>query len=155
MTADQLFSILNLITAAAWLPLVLLPRVRWTSTLLPVVVPLLLAVIYVVLVAATLGRSEGGFSSLAGVRTLFDNSWMLLAGWTHYLAFDLFIGGWELRDAQRRGIPHLLIVPALVLTFFLGPAGLLLYLATRWLASGITAQTKPAAAAAAIHDREE
>ena len=133
MTAEQLFSILNLMAVAAWLPLVFLPRVRWTATLLPVVVPLLLAVIYVVLVAATLPRSEGGFSSLAGVRALFDNPWALLAGWTHYLAFDLFIGGWEVRDAQRRGIPHLLIVPALVLTFLFGPAGLLLYLAIRKL----------------------
>jgi ABA DEFICIENT 4-like len=132
MTAEQLFSILNLMTMAAWLPMVFLPRVRWTSTILPVVMPLLLAVVYVVLVAATLGRSEGGFSSLAGVRALFDNPWALLAGWTHYLAFDLFIGGWEVRDAQQRSIPHLLIVPALVLTFLLGPAGLLLYLAIRW-----------------------
>jgi hypothetical protein len=135
MTADQLFSILNMLAMAAWLPLVFLPRVRWTSTHLPVVVPALLAVVYAVLVAATLSRAEAGFSSLAGVRALFDNPWMLLAGWTHYLAFDLFIGGWEVRDAQRRGVPHLLIVPALVLTFLLGPAGLLLYLTTRSFAS--------------------
>jgi Domain of unknown function (DUF4281) len=136
MTAEQLFPILNLMTAVAWLPLVFLPRVRWTRTLLPLVMPLLLALIYVVLIAGTLTRSEGGFSSLAGVRALFDNSWVLLAGWTHYLAFDLFIGGWEVRDAQRRGIPHLLIVPALMLTFLLGPAGLLLYFAIRWFAGG-------------------
>lgn len=143
MTAEQLFSILNLMTVAAWLPLVCLPRVRWTSTLLPVAMPLLLAVIYVVLVGATLPRSDGGFSSLAGVRALFDNPWTLLAGWTHYLAFDLFIGGWEVRDAQRRGIRHLLIVPALVLTFLLGPAGLLLYLATRWFVPGKRGPTVP------------
>jgi hypothetical protein len=134
MTPDQLFSILNLIAMAAWLPLVCLPRVRWTSTLLPVVVPSLLAAIYVVLVAVTLPGSRGGFSSLAGVSALFDNRWALLAGWTHYLAFDLFIGGWEVRDAQTRGVRHLLVVPALVLTFFFGPAGLLLYLAIRWWA---------------------
>src|SRR5687767_2555478 len=134
MTAERLFSILTLMTIAAWLRLVFLPRVRWTSPVVPVVLPFLLAVIYVVLVAATLPRSEGGFSSLAGVRALFDNPWALLAGWTHYLAFDLFIGGWEVRDAQRRGIPHLLVVPALVLTFLLRPAGLLLYLAIRWFA---------------------
>lgn len=132
MTAEQLFSILNMITIAAWLLLVFLPRLRWTATVVPIVMPALLAVIYVVLVAATLGRGEGGFSSLAGVRALFDNPWALLAGWTHYLAFDLFIGGWEVRDAQQRGIRHLLIVPALVLTFLLGPAGLLLYLTIRW-----------------------
>jgi hypothetical protein len=131
MTADQLFSILNLMTMAAWLPLVFLPRVRWTSTHLPVVMPLVLAVVYAVLVAVTFPRSEGGFSSLAGVRVLFDDPWALLAGWTHYLAFDLFIGGWEVRDAQSRGIPHPVVVPALVLTFLFGPAGLLLYLAVR------------------------
>jgi ABA4-like protein len=134
MTAEQLFSILNLVTMAAWLPLVFLPRVRWATTVVPVVMPCLLAVIYVVLVAATMPRSEGGFSSLAGVRALFDNPWALVAGWTHYLAFDLFVGGWEVRDAQQRGIPHLLVVPALVLTFLFGPAGLLFYLAIRWFA---------------------
>jgi hypothetical protein len=130
MTADGLFSFLNLVAMAAWLPLVFLPRWRWATTL-PVVVPLLLAVVYVVLVIATLPASEGGFSSLAGVGALFANPWTLLAGWTHYLAFDLFIGGWEVRDAQSHGIPHLLVVPALVLTFLLGPAGLLLYFAIR------------------------
>ena len=151
MTADQLFSVLNLMTLAAWLPLVFLPRLRWTRTRLPVVMPLLLAAIYVVLVAATLARSEGGFSSLTGVRTLFDNPWVLLAGWTHYLAFDLFIGGWEARDAERRGIPHVLIVPALVLTFLLGPAGLLLYLTIRRFAPGQEAPNLPAAAGV-LHD---
>jgi len=134
MTAEQLFSTLNLIAVAGWLLLVFLPRVRWTSTVVPVVMPSLFAAVYVVLIAATLTRSEGGFSSLASVRTLFDNPWLLLAGWTHYLAFDLFVGGWEVRDAQRHGISHLLIVPALVLTFVFGPAGLLLYLAIRWFA---------------------
>ena len=143
MTADQLFSILNLITMAAWLPLVFLPRVRWTSTHLPVVMPLLLAVVYVVLIAATLTRSEGGFSSLAGVKALFENPWVLLAGWTHYLAFDLFIGGWEVRDAQQRGVPHLLTVPALILTFLLGPAGLLVYMATRRFAGDKGVRTFP------------
>jgi hypothetical protein len=132
MAAEQLFSILNLMAMAAWLLLVCLPRVRWTSTVVPVVVPVLLAVVYVALVITTLPGSNGSFSSLAGVRALFDNPWALLAGWAHYLAFDLFIGGWQVRDAQRRGIPHLLIVPALILTFLLGPAGLLLYLLIRW-----------------------
>ena len=131
MTAEQVFSILNLIAVAGWLLLVFLPRVRWVATIVPVAVPALLAVVYVVLVVVFLPGSEGGFSSLASVGTLFDNPWTLLAGWTHYLAFDLFIGGWELRDAQAHGIRHLVVVPALVLTFLLGPAGLLLYLAIR------------------------
>src|SRR5215510_14810627 len=116
MTAEQLFSILNPMALTAWLLLVFLPRVRWTHTIVPVVIPCLLAAIYVALVAMKLPGSEGGFSSLSEVKALFDNPWLLLAGWAHYLAFDLFIGGWEARDAHRRGIPHLLIVPALILT---------------------------------------
>ena len=147
MTAEDLFSMLNLLAMAAWLPLVLLPRARWASTHLPVAVPLLLAAIYVALVASARWPSDGGFSSLAGVSALFDDRRMLLAGWTHYLAFDLFIGGWQVRDARRRGIPHLLVVPALLLTFLLGPAGLLLYLVTRRLAPGRGAPALPAAPA--------
>ena len=139
MTADQLFSILNLLTAAAWLPLLFLPRVRWTATVLPVVGPSLLAVVYTVVVAAKMPGSEGGFSTLADVGLLFDDPWMLLAGWTHYLAFDLFIGGWEVRDAQARGVPHLFVVPALVLTFLFGPAGLLVYLMIRKFAASPSA----------------
>jgi hypothetical protein len=135
MTAERLFSLLNLITMAAWLPLVFLPGARWTATVVPVAIPCLLAAVYVVLIVAVLPGSEGGFSSLAGVDALFDNPWALLAGWTHYLAFDLFIGGWEVRDARQRSVPHLLVVPALVLTFLVGPAGLLLYLAIRRFAA--------------------
>ena len=62
------------------------------------------------------------------MRRLFGDEALLLAGWVHYLAFDLFVGSWEVRDAQRLGIPHLLVVPCLVLTFLFGPVGLLLYL---------------------------
>ena len=135
MTAERLFSILNLIAIAGWLPLVFLPRARWATAVVPLVLPCLFGVIYVVLVAASLPWGEGGFSSLAGVGALFENPWALLAGWAHYLAFDLFIGGWQVRDARERGIPHLFVVPALLLTFLFGPAGLLLYLVVRRYAS--------------------
>ena len=111
-------------------------RARWATSIVPVVIPLILALVYTALVIWALPRSEGGFSSLASVSALFENPWALLAGWAHYLAFDLFIGGWEVRDAQQRGIPHLLMVPVLVLTFLLGPGGFLLYLLIRSLSPG-------------------
>jgi len=55
----------------------------------------------------------------------------VLAGWVHYLAFDLFIGCWIVLDAQERHIKHLLLVPCLGLTFMFGPVGLLLYFILR------------------------
>lgn len=131
MTPELVFSIVNLFAMAAWLPMLVHPRARWTSTIVPIAAPALLAVVYTALIVMVLGRTDGGFSSLAQVQALFSDPWALLAGWVHYLAFDLFVGGWVVRDARSRGIRHLVIVPALVLTFLLGPAGLLLYLAIR------------------------
>ena len=49
------------------------------------------------------------------------------------LAFDLFVGAWEVRIARRDGIAHLAIVPSLILTSMIGPAGLLVFTVTRQL----------------------
>jgi hypothetical protein len=103
----------------------------------------LFAVLYIGLIASTFGRVDGGFSTLAGVAALFTNQWLLLAGWVHYLAFDLLVGTWEVRDAQEKGIPHALVVPCLLVTFMFGPAGWLLYLALR-SAFGLRRATEPA-----------
>jgi hypothetical protein len=56
----------------------------------------------------------------------------VVAGWIHYLIFDLFVGAWEARDARRRGVPHLLLVPCLLFTLMIGPVGLLLYVVVRF-----------------------
>ena len=132
MTPEQVFSIVNLIATVAWVALVILPGRRWvTDVVTSTAVPLLFALVYVAIVAATVGRTPGGFSTLAGVATLFSNPWALLAGWIHYLAFDLLIGTWETRDAREHGVPHVLLVPCLILTFLFGPAGWLLYRVVR------------------------
>ena len=132
MSPEQLFSLCGALVLPGWLLLVFLPRWRWTARLVsPVVIPVALACVYVFLVATHFGKSEGDFNTLAGVSKLFQNPYSLLAGWIHYLAFDLFVGSWEVRDAQRVGVHHLLVVPCLVLTFLFGPVGLLLYFALR------------------------
>lgn len=137
MTPDSLFTILNNLTVVAWIALAALPHVRWISrTLTAVWVPLVFAVVYTAIVATMFGSSEGSMASLAGVSQLFQQPWMLLAGWAHYLAFDLLIGSWEVRDAQEHGIPHLLVVPCLVLTLMFGPVGWLAYRGLR-LARGV------------------
>jgi Domain of unknown function (DUF4281) len=132
VSPETLFKICTWLVLPGWLLLVFLPRWRWTARLVAgVLIPSALAVVYVSLVATHFGRSEGGFGSLADVSLLFRNPHALLAGWIHYLAFDLFVGAWEVRDARRLGVPHLLVVPCLALTFLFGPAGLLLYFALR------------------------
>lgn len=78
------------------------------------------------------GKAEGGFDSLANVMKLFTNEWSVLAGWIHYLAFDLFVGAWEVKDSQEKGISHWFVIPCLVLTFLFGPIGFLLYSVLRF-----------------------
>ena len=132
MTPEQVFSIVNLVATIAWLMLAILPRQRWvTDTVTSTVVPTIFAVVYLGIVATMFGRTPGGFSSLEGVAMLFSNPWVLLAGWIHYLAFDLLIGTWEARDARERGLPHVWLIPCLFLTFMFGPAGWLLYMGVR------------------------
>ena len=132
MSPNQIFSIANGVAICGWLVLILLPRKRWaTHVAAGVAIPATLAGIYTIVIAINFAGSDGGFSSLPDVARLFSNPWLLLAGWVHYLAFDLLVGGWEARDARERGIPHLLVVPCLIVTFLFGPAGWLLYLALR------------------------
>ena len=143
MTPEQIFSVANLVAMAAWVALVILPGRRWvTEVFTSTAVPLLFAIAYALIVATTFGRTPGGFSSLAAVATLFSNPWVLLAGWIHYLAFDLLIGTWEVRDARERGVPHLLLVPCLILTFLFGPAGWLLYRGVRLTRSSQMVQSR-------------
>ena len=128
MSPQQVFSIVNSVALLAWIMLAVLPGRRWvTKTITTKVVPLLFAVLYTAIVISIFGRVPGGFSTLADVGTLFSNRWLLLAGWVHYLAFDLLVGSWELEDATERGIPHWMVVPCLLLTFLFGPSGWLLY----------------------------
>jgi ABA DEFICIENT 4-like len=90
MTPDRLFSIANTIALAAWITMIVLRRRSWVlNTLIGRVVPAVFAAIYIAILAGAWADSTGGFSSLAGVAALFSNRWLLLAGWLHYLAFDL------------------------------------------------------------------
>ena len=81
---------------------------------------------------------KGGFTSLAGVVNLFRSPRVVLAGWIHYLAFDLMVGLFIVTDASRVGITHWWLFPALVLTLLFGPAGLLFYLVMRSLLTSAT-----------------
>lgn len=128
MNAETIFSIANLTALLGWILLAAAPRWKFTGKLvLSGAIPLLLSAAYLILIVLFFGSAEGGFGSLADVMKLFTNQWAVLAGWIHYLAFDLFVGSWEVKDARERGISHWFVVPCLVLTFLLGPIGFLLY----------------------------
>jgi hypothetical protein len=126
---ESLFALANSSVLPGWLLLIVAPRWPWTYRYTSLAIPLVLGALYAWLLRNGLG--QGDFNSLAGVMQLFTQPSAAFAGWVHYLIFDLFTGAWETRDGLRLGIPRWLLLPCQLLTFLLGPLGLLLYLALR------------------------
>ncbi len=154
MNWDLIFSFTNAVALLGWVVLAVWTRTPRTFALvLNLGVGLLCLTYFIlfVLLFANLvdpGRIAGAAEpdlldySVAGLRPLFMSDGGIVIGWTHYLAFDLFVGAWEVRTARAEGIPHLLIIPALVLTFLFGPAGFLLFMVIR----AVARQARPAEA---------
>jgi hypothetical protein len=132
MTPDTLFALFSSFVILGWLALLVAPLRRGLAITTARWVAAVLCGAYFAMLAAGLagpGPPPGAsFNTLDGVRLLLSTPQALLAGWVHYLAFDLFIGSWQAEDAPSARIPHWLLLPCLVLTFVAGPAGLLLYL---------------------------
>ncbi len=137
ISPSTMYLVLNLGVIPFWALLIFLPHARITETLVhSVMMPLILGVTYAWLLATALSlpAPEGaGFSSLEGLMKLFTVEMALVAAWSHYIVFDLFVGAWEARDAQRVGMNHLMLIPCLVLTLLVGPIGLLSYIMVRGL----------------------
>ena len=133
MCVFDVFLVCNYGVLPAWGLLIVAPSSDWTKRLVHSgLLPLILGAVYVwAMVANDANPTGAGFTTLDGVMALFTSPWVALAGWVHYLIFDLFIGAWEVRDAERRGIRHALVVPCLVVTLMLGPVGLAMYLVLR------------------------
>jgi ABA DEFICIENT 4-like len=132
MTLDTLFQLCTTTAVAGWLVLLASPIAPTLADRISgLLIPTLLAIFYAGLVMAFWTRAEGGFDSLPNVMRLFTKPEIALAGWIHYLAFDLLVGAWEVRTAREDRIPFILVVPCLLLTFLFGPAGYLAFVSLR------------------------
>ncbi len=132
MPTDSLFQSANTLALIGWIVLALSPlSPRWSDRISGLAIPLVLSAGYTALILAFWSRAPGGFDSLPNVMQLFTFPEIALAGWVHYLAFDLLVGAGEARTARREGIPHLLLLPCLLTTFLFGPAGYLMFQALR------------------------
>lgn len=132
-TPDQMFGMAGQAAMLGWLILLFAPRRwAWLVALPRYLIPFGLSLLYAGLAMTRFFQIEGGgYGSLDEVATLLGDREMLLAGWVHYLAFDLFIGGWIAVQCDKLGINRLIQAPILVLTFMFGPVGLALFMVMR------------------------
>lgn len=126
MPIDPLFRLVNAAALIAWAALILLPRWNWLRHLSLGGVVGGLCALYATLIAIYFFPAGGSFFTFTGIQQLFASPQVLLAGWVHYLAFDLFIGWWIAQRLDTRGVSRWLQAPLLVTTFMFGPMGLLL-----------------------------
>lgn len=132
------FSAVNLLALVAWAVLIVLPR--WPALLSGVLylgiglLCLIYAVTMIGVVSGLIPNPGGGgadFTTIAGVRAIFASDAGVTIGWTHYLAFDLFVGLWIVRDGDAKNISRFIQAPILLATFIAGPLGLLVWLVLR------------------------
>ncbi len=132
---ELVFSLAGVLAMGGWLVLLLSPLMPiWSDRIAGLFIPVLLSGGYLILLVFYPSNDAGGFGSFAEVTALFSNQNALLAGWVHFLAFDLLIGAWVCRIARRERIRFWIVVPCLPLTFMFGPAGYLLFSAVRFIA---------------------
>lgn len=143
MSWSAIFTLTNFIAFAGWAMLAFLPRrpAVYSTILFGCVAMLCLA--YAAMFIALFGGFAdpvrvGGAQApdltdytVPGLRALFMSDGGIVLGWTHYLAFDLFVGLWVSRDADAKGFSRWVQLPVLFLVLMAGPIGLLVWLAVR------------------------
>lgn len=140
---QTLFTLTNVVALAAWVVLIALPRKPFALALVLYGGVGLLCLAYTVMFVALFGgfadpvRDVGAPPvdyanySVEGLKAFFYSEGGIAIGWTHYLAFDLFVGLWIARDADAKGFSRWVQAPVLFATFMAGPIGLFVWLLIR------------------------
>ena len=135
MPLDTLFRIASTVAMIGWVILALAPLHRSLAVLAARLLAAILCGGYAAVLIHALASGHGSpgasFTSLDGVMNLLKTREAFLAGWVHYLAFDLFTGAWEAETAPAARVPHVVLLVCLFLTLMAGPVGLLVYLLIR------------------------
>ena len=124
MDTTTIFKIVNNIAMLAWLFLLIVPKWKYTIPSVVSFIIFFLSISYTFIIIKALPLIKPDvFSSLSSIRNLFANDTTLLAGWIHYLAFDLFVGVYIVKEAQKYFIHRSIVTILLPLTFLFGPIG--------------------------------
>ena len=138
-TIDSLLTLKNIYLFANWgvipfwLLLILMPSHNITKFFShSIIVPLLLASAYIFVTKQIILEENifEGFKLYLGLDSLnkiYSNESLRLVFWLHFLAVSLFVGAWIARDGERHMVPKALSAPCILITYFTGPLGIVIY----------------------------
>ena len=130
---ENIYLIANWGVIPFWLLLIMLPNHGVTNFFAQsIIAPLLLAfayglVVFDIFLEGNIFDSFELYGGLEDLYSMFSSEAFLLIFWLHFLAISLFLGSWITRDSQRYMIPRFFLTISLILTYFTGPVGLLIY----------------------------
>ena len=134
LTFENIYLWINLCILPFWIMLIIIPNSRLTQIFVnSIVLPLVLATTYIYVIYQAIILDESIidifklFLSLENLYIVFASESFLLVFWIHFLALNLFLGSWVSRDGVKYNIPRSLIFLPLILIYFTGPLGLVLY----------------------------
>ena len=133
LTYENIYLIANWGVIPFWLLLIFLPNNQITNFFTQSIIPFLLLGVGYAYLSYKIYLEENIFdgfelySGLDSLYSMFANEILLLVFWLHFLAISLFMGAWIVRDSRKYLIPKIVIIPSLILTYFTGPMGIVIY----------------------------
>ena len=133
LTNQNIYLFANWGVIPFWLILIFFPNNKITNFFVQSIIPPLLLAIgysylaYNIFLEGNILESFELYSGLDGLYSMFANESILLIFWLHFLAISLFAGAWIVRDSKKYFVPKIVTIPSLILTYFSGPIGLVIY----------------------------
>ena len=133
LSNENIYLIANWGVLPFWLLLIIMPNHSVSNFFVQsIIAPLILACAYCFIAYNIYleGNIFDGFelySGLDGLYSMFSNEALLLTFWLHFLSISLFVGSWIVRDSQRYSIQRFFVTFSLILTYFTGPLGIVIY----------------------------
>ena len=133
-TIETLYMWINLGVLPFWFILIVFPQSHLSRIFVTSVFPFFIlsgVYIFILYKSYLIGYDfDGNFTlylGLSELSRLFEDHLYIMIFWTHFIAINLFIGGWIVKDSQKFSINKVLMALPLIVTYLIGPIGLLLY----------------------------
>ena len=133
-TIETLYMWINLGVLPFWFVLIIFPQSYISRIFVTSIFPIFLlsgVYIFILYKSYLIGYDfDGNFTlylGLSELSRLFEDHLYIMIFWTHFIAINLFIGGWIVKDSQKFSINKVLLAIPLIVTYLIGPIGLFLY----------------------------